>query len=228
MTGAIEDASDKLAGQLGSLQELSDQFAKQGTLSSQYVADYERIYELSKLNRDINKSIDETQNVKVKQALAELQANINQMDEENVELSRYQIENARRRYELTLAQLQLEESKNAKSQVQMTRSSTGEWSYVYTADEQQVEQAEQNYEDKLFAMQQANANYINELQQNIVDLQQRMLEEIQALRIEDFASAEEYYEAVQGIKEYYGQLMDYNVEQLEIVFAELILLVKSR
>jgi len=75
------------------------------------------------------------------------------MDEDNVELTRYQIENARRRYELTLAQLALEETKNAKSQVSMSRSATGEWSYVYTADESQVEEAEQNYEDKLFAMQ---------------------------------------------------------------------------
>jgi len=79
-------------------------------------------------------------------------------------MSEYEIENARRRYELLLAELALEESKNAKSQVQMTRNESGEWSYVYTADESEVEKAEQDYEDKLYAMQRANADYINELQ----------------------------------------------------------------
>ena len=69
-------------------------------------------------------------------------------------------------------------------------------------------------------MQQANAEYINELQQNIIDLQERMIEEIEALRVEDFASAEEYYAKVQEIKDYYGNLMDINLQNLDIVFAE--------
>jgi hypothetical protein len=139
---AIEDASDKLAGKLGSLDELADRFAKSQELDERYVEDYEKIYEFSKLNRDIINSIDETDNVKAKQALAEYQKEINQLEEDETEISKYQIENARRRYELLLAQLALEEARDAKSQVQMTRSSTGEWSYVYTADESQVAEAE--------------------------------------------------------------------------------------
>ena len=220
MEGVIEDVSDKLAGAMGSLQELADQFDKRKTLDEQYVADYERIYELSKLNRDIMKSIDETDNVKSKQALVELQAEINQMDEDNVELSRYQIENARRRYELTLAQLQLEESKNTKSQVQMMRSDTGEWSYVYTADETAVEEAEQNYEDKLFAMQQANAEYINELQNLIIESEQAMMDELAELRVEDFANAEEYEAARDAIIEHYTERMRWMGEQMGIVLEE--------
>jgi len=60
MEGVIEDVSNKLAGEMGSLQELADQFEKSNETQSQYVEDYERIYELSKLNRDIVNSIDET------------------------------------------------------------------------------------------------------------------------------------------------------------------------
>jgi len=46
------------------------------------------------------------------------------------------------------------------------------------------------------------------------------MEEIEELRIEDFASAEEYYAKVQEIKDYYGNLMDINLDNLDIVFAE--------
>jgi len=47
-----------------------------------------------------------------------------------------------------------------------------------------------------------------------------MMEEIQQIRIEDYASYEEYMEAVNAVEEHYGALMDYNMEQLGIVFDE--------
>jgi hypothetical protein len=57
-------------------------------------------------------------------------------------MSEYELENLRRRYELELASLQLEETKDAKSQVRMMRDNEGNWGYVYTADETAVEEAE--------------------------------------------------------------------------------------
>jgi hypothetical protein len=43
------------------------------------LADYTKIYELSKMTRDINKSIDNTDNVRGKQRLLELQKEINDL-----------------------------------------------------------------------------------------------------------------------------------------------------
>jgi len=47
-----------------------------------------------------------------------------------------------------------------------------------------------------------------------------MVEEIEAIRIEDYASAEEYWNAINDIKEHYSTLMDGNMEQMDIVFNE--------
>jgi hypothetical protein len=58
----------------------------------------------------------------------------------------------RAQYELRLAQIALEEAQNAKSKVRMRKDSEGNWSYVYTADGNAVETAEQAYEDKLYEL----------------------------------------------------------------------------
>ena len=115
-----ETFSDMVSGPLmGSLKELQNAFARQRDLDSLHLADYEKIYNFSKLTRDITNSIDNTENIQAKQELAKLQAEINELEESGVEISRYQMENLRRRYELKLAELALTEAQNAKSKVQM-------------------------------------------------------------------------------------------------------------
>lgn len=116
------------------------EFAKEK--ADEMVPEYKQIYELSKLNRDINKSIDDTDNIKNKKALRDLQKEINKLSEEGVQVSQYDLDNARRKYELELARLQLEESQNVKDTVRLNKDSEGNWSYIYTADEEDVAAAE--------------------------------------------------------------------------------------
>lgn len=218
VTNTIETFSDALAGPLaGSLDELQASFDRQNNLAERYLPDYEKIYELNKLNRDITNSIDETDNVKAKQELADLQQEINALEEEGVEVSRYQTEDLRRRYELKLAEIALEEAKNAKSQVQMARDSDGNWSYVYTADEEDVAAAEQNYEDKMFALQQANAQYINEMQNSLIQTQAEMASEIEAIMMDETLSMEEKMQKVNELKEYYAEMFQYYSDELQLV-----------
>ena len=57
---AIDEFEDALAGvHFGSLEELSDAMEKAQKVSERYVTDYKKIYELNKLNRDIQKSLDQ-------------------------------------------------------------------------------------------------------------------------------------------------------------------------
>ena len=62
-----------MSGAFGSLEKLQEAFDRQKEIDDLYVDDYKKIYELTKLTRDINKSIDETDNIKAKQALKDLQ-----------------------------------------------------------------------------------------------------------------------------------------------------------
>lgn len=221
VANAVETLSDALAGPLmSSMDQLQDAFDRQSTIAERYLPDYEKIYELNKLNRDITNSIDETDNIKAKQELADLQAEINALEESEAEISEYQMENLRRRYELKLAEIALTEAQDAKSQVQMSRDADGNWSYVYTADESQVAEAEQNYEDRLFAMQEANAEYINSMQDNIVQLETEMAQKLEEIMLDETLSAEERMAKMQEVTTFYQGQMYYYMDELSLVLGE--------
>jgi hypothetical protein len=48
------------------------------------------------------------------------------------EMSKYDLEYMQAKYELYLAQIELENARNAKDTVRLQKDSEGNWSYVYT------------------------------------------------------------------------------------------------
>lgn len=200
---------DAFAGFIGSWSVLKDSLEYAKTAADRFVPQYKEIYELSKLNRDIMKSIDNTSNIKNKQALRDLQKEINELEQHSGEISQYDLDNARRRYELELARLQLEEARDAKSTVRLSKDSEGNWSYVYTANQDEVEKAEQNYEDKLYAMQQANSEYINSLSDQILALEEQYAEKLAEIRLDNTMSEEERNAAIERLNTYFAEQMEY-------------------
>ena len=196
---ATKEFERSVTGAAGSLEQLQNNFDRQKETQELYIPTYEKIYELTKLTRDINNSIDDTDNLWSKQELAKLQDEINQKMEDGVELTEHDVEELRKRYELKLAEAALEEAQDAKRTVRMSRDNEGNWSYVYTADENDVAAAEQSYEDKLYEYQQMNYEYIQELQGNIIQAEQDMTDQINDLDITKFASKEAYLAEVQRI-----------------------------
>jgi hypothetical protein len=71
---------DAFAGSIGSWSVFKDSLEYAKTAADRFVPQYKEIYELSKLNRDIMKSIDNTSNIKNKQALRDLQKEINELE----------------------------------------------------------------------------------------------------------------------------------------------------
>jgi hypothetical protein len=53
----------------------------------------------------------------------------------------------------------------------MVQSATGAWAYVYRANEEKIDEATQNYEDKLYALQKANDEYIDKWISSILTLE---------------------------------------------------------
>lgn len=200
---------DAFAGSIGSWSVLKDSLEYAKTAADRFVPQYKEIYELSKLNRDIMKSIDNTSNIKNKQALRDLQKEINELEQHSGEISQYDLDNARHRYELELARLQLEEARDAKSTVRLSKDSEGNWSYVYTANQDEVEKAEQNYEDKLYAMQQANSEYINSLSDQILELEEQYAEKLAEIRLDNTMSEEERNAAIERLNAYFAEQMEY-------------------
>ena len=211
----INEFEAAMSGVYGTFDKMREAYDQQKKLSELYVADYQKVYELSKLNRDITTSLDSTDSVKGKQVLLKLQKEINDLEKSGVKMSQYDLDYLRKKYDLRLAEIALEEAQDTKTTVRMRRDLEGNWSYVYTADESKINAAQQNYEDKLYDMMQFNQNYIDEMDAQIITNLQEMSDKIRALNVQDFESYEDYLKEVNRIKEYYGEIHAALVEELE-------------
>ena len=198
---------------------LNDAYERQSKVDEVYVDDYEKIYQLSKLSREISKSIDDTSQVKNKEKLKKLQDEIVKKQEQGVKLSQYDLDYLEKKYQLELARQQLEETKNAKTQVTMKRDSEGNYGYVYTADANAVADAEQNYEDRLHELQELNSEYIKTLQGDIIQVQQDLENDLKDFAENFKGTQEEYEKGVAEITEKYKTLMEYKQQQMQNVLS---------
>lgn len=222
-TDAFEDALERIgqafedaaAGIYESLDALQSAYDQRTQISERYVADYTKIYELSKLTRDITKSMDESDSIRAKSKLRDLQEEIYALQASGAEMTEYEVNELRARYELRLAEIALEEAQNAKSQVRMSRDSEGNWSYVYTADEEATATAAQAYEDQLYKYQQLTQDYTKELQDQLLALPATAKEAITEL-MQNTALTEEQKEARKAeLVEFYTSQYNYILSELE-------------
>lgn len=216
---AIEESirvmEESISPYFNTLDLLMAQYEREKALEDYYVDDYQRIHDLSKLNRDIAQSILDTDNLKGKSRLRELQEEINQRQKEGTKLSEYDLDLLQKKYEVELARQALEDSKNSKSLVRLARDNNGNWSYVYTSDEANVEKAEQDYENAIYAMEQANERYSESLQDQILQNIATARDAIRNLDITAFANEEQYTQAIQSIMDGAKKTGDYLAEQLK-------------
>ena len=168
-----------------------------------FLEPFEKAHELSKLTRSINGSMNDLTSSTAKKNLAGLLDMIKEHEESGKEMSEYDLQILQKKYELELARADLEASKNAKSQVRLTRDDEGNWSYQYTADQEKIDEATQNFEDKMFEIKKLSRDHIDETTGTILDLEAQMFEELAGLRREDYASQEEYDAAKKAIEDKY-------------------------
>lgn len=210
MEAAVRDIGEMMSGGLvGGLAELEDAFSKMNEQDQNYVDDYEKIYQLTKMTRDLNDKIDSTSNVRAQKELLKYQKELNGLLESDQKMSSYDLDYLQKKLDLKLAEIALDEAQNAKSQVTMRRDSEGNYNYVYTADENAVEKAESEYANKLYEMQKANDEYITSLSENMANLSSQMLNEIAAIDTTIYDTEEKYQAEVQRITDHYTTQMEY-------------------
>ena len=170
MQDIADDFSKKMGGVYGSISELQLAYDRQKNLNDGYLETYQKSYELAKLARDINKSINDTDSLKGKQLLLSLEDEITQRQADRTKMSEYELNFLQKKYELYQAQIALEEAQNAKSQVRMTRDANGNMSYTYTADQEAIDKAEQGYNDALYNLMNLNQEQLQANQEKILSI----------------------------------------------------------
>lgn len=204
------EAEQKLTGGLG-FDYLSQTMDLASKRAEEYLTKTNQIYETSQLIRNINRDMDKTDSVSAKTKLGNFAKEIQALQEKG-ELSHYELEDAKARYEVLKAQIALEEAQNAKSTVRLQRDNEGNYGYVYTADQSAVAEAE----DNLAKAQNDRYNLALETQQEYLrkyyDTEREAQDALRQLD-EDYAagriqSEEEYRRRRQEIIEYYSDLLE--------------------
>lgn len=214
MNGLIDTFNNSIYSP-GGLDALGDDFQRQQDSVDLLLDDYQKIYELSKLNRDVNKSINDIDSLSGKQKLKKLLEQINDLQEDGNEMSKYDLEYLQKTYDLRLAEIELEEAQRAKNTVRLQKDSEGNWSYIYTQSSDAIDSAQQKYEDALYAMQDLSSNYIDEMSDKLISTSKEMEDALAAIRIQDYASIDDYYAAVKKVQDQYQEQLENQQNELQ-------------
>ena len=130
----------------GNLDEYLDTIDKLNTSQEEYLTTTNKVYETNKLIRQAQEDMAENDSLLAKQRYKEYIDYVEQLQEQG-RLSEYELRIAQARYEVLQAQIALEEAQNAKDSMRLVRDSQGNYNYVYTANQDNISQAQQALED---------------------------------------------------------------------------------
>lgn len=171
--------------------------------SDRFLTNEERVYELNKINRQINQEMSKNPNILVQQKLLGIQELINKLKKDEANITDYQLSKLQKIYDLRLAEIALEEAQNNKTQARLVRNSQGNWNYVFTADQGQIDQAAQQLEDARYNYYNNAKEQADNLSKEILDNEKNLSEALKNIKREDYTSEEEYRKALDDTAKYY-------------------------
>lgn len=160
LTTKMEQAADEMNKQLSTTKvsingnnfnisgwdALNDALDRMSSYQDEYLTKTNQIYEMNKLLNNVNQAIDKTNNQAAKNRYQQFTKEIEQLKDKD-KLSQLELEIAQAKYKVLEAQIALEEAQNAKSTVRLQRDNEGNFGYVYTADQEKVNDAQQALAD---------------------------------------------------------------------------------
>lgn len=192
------------------LEDFQDKYEKAKTINEEYLNDAERLYELNKLNRQLNLQLADTNDLLAKQKLRDIQQEIHDLQADGVQMSQYDLEYLQKKYDLQLAEIALMEQQNSKTSMRLVRDAAGNWTYAYDADEEKIEDATQKYEDAVHELGKLSKDYINDVSEQLIQNQIDFKEALQDL---DKNSAD-YSNQLLSLQEYYVERQRYLLDEL--------------
>lgn len=145
----IMDKLDKaMSGGMG-MSELKSNWSEMKADGDKYLSTQEKIIWAGNMQFKLQQQIDKTTNPATKKKLLEFQnielANLKKKDI----LTKYDVDRSQKMYNITQAQILLDEARNNKTIQRLVRDSSGNWSYQYVEDSKKVADAQENLSSAL-------------------------------------------------------------------------------
>lgn len=161
-----------------------------------------RFVETQDLNNKVQESIAKASTDYAKSTLKALQDEFAER-QANADLSEYDLKIMEAKYSMTLKQIALEEAQNAKSKVRLVRGANGNYNYLFTADEADINNKQQEYLKAMQDYYNIAKDQTENITGEIVSLWQEMSEEIHKIYEDDTLNAEQRQNAINEIQAYY-------------------------
>lgn len=181
-----------LEGIFSTVDQISDVYNSVKNYQSIYLDDYDKNYELDTLQRTFDSDMEEMDiDFTQYEGMVEFQEKLNKYKEEGVKLTEEEVNVLQKEYDWRLKQIQLEEAeeakKNAKTTMRLARDASGNYSYIYSQDqdtsniadlEQQAADAEKAYRDAINQAQESFQDSAVETYAALLDLLDNYSEEL--------------------------------------------------
>lgn len=164
-----------------SLDDLKEDWDFLQKKADEYLDDVEGAYKIQSLANKIDQSIADSSSLKAQQKLAKLREDEIKMLREKENLTQDDIDLAEARYQIALKELALEEAQNNKTSMKLSRDTSGNWTYQYVADEEDVNDKQQDLLDSynnLYQIADEAYNHAMELAMEMYEEYKTKLQEI--------------------------------------------------
>lgn len=212
MQAIVQTFDEQLFRMKNGLANLEDDYAYYQEEQARYLSTSKELYEVSKLNRQINDSIADATTKTSKERLKALQEYIN-AQADSTRLTEYDVQMMELQYKHALALQELEDARNAKSVVRLTRDENGNFGYQYTADDQNISDAQQKVEDALQQINELAANRVAEIEQAAIQAEREYRDSLLTIAADTTLTLEERQAKMEELTERYAKTMQFNQEQ---------------
>lgn len=199
------------------LQDKYDHYIEQ---NERYFDKVNEAYQVSAWYNKLQQDIDNTTNSAHKERLKALQEEINQRREGN-KLSQYDLDILNAKYQVLQAQMALEDAQNAKNQIQLVRDSQGNWNYQYTANQDDIANAQQNLLDAENDWYNIAKQQVTDVTGEIVSTWQECQDKIKDIYSDMTLTDEERSAQAQEIYKYYTEKIKYLEEEKQNAIADM-------
>lgn len=181
---------------------LEDSYANIIEEQDRYLDNENSAYEALTLKNKIQNSLLNTQNQYYTNELQSLKKEI-EMRKTSGKLTQYDVDLLNAKYNLTLAQMALEDAQNAKNSVRLVRNSAGNWDYQFVADQTAIDNAEQNVADKRNELYNIEKDRLREVEEDRVSILREYSEKMKKVAEDTDLSDEDRKKQVDEINRYY-------------------------
>ena len=204
------------------LDALGDDWDRITGLADEYLDDVEGAYEIQNLANQIDKDINNTSDIKAAQRLQAFREKEIAILREKDNLTQDDVDLAEARYQIMLKEIALEDAQNAKNSMKLTRNTSGNWTYQYVADDEDVADKRQD----LLQSYQNLYKMADDAYQHAMELAtgsyQEMQDKIREIAEDTTLAEEEKMLKIQEIQDTYLPMIEAAVENSELYRQEAI------